>query len=169
MYPVREDRDGIYKRSKDMIRLQQPKNYPHATSMAVEIEILPLEEPDYAYTRLRLRYLIDERKVLEMGSSIFLGRQQEPLTWLEKAVKTRRQVLSARFGCMLGEHLIYIQQTRIPQILIDDALANSGAKDYPYPFTFDIEILVNPDSEGLSSAGIGMHFTCLSYSQPDSR
>lgn len=98
-----------------------------------------------------------------MENSIFLGMQQEPLTWLEKAVKTPRQVLNARFGNMLGEHLVYIKQTRIPKILLEDMKVNFGVEAEPYPFIYDIEILVNPDPEGLAYAGIGMQFTSLSY------
>jgi hypothetical protein len=51
-----------------MIRLEQQKNFRSAVTMAVEIEVFPLETPEHHYTRLRVRYLIDNRQVLEMES-----------------------------------------------------------------------------------------------------
>jgi hypothetical protein len=147
-----------------MIRLEQPKNTPGLTNMAVEIEVLPLESPSHHYTRLQVRYLIDNRQVLEMGSSIYPDMPQYPLNWLEKAIKTRRKRLNDEFGSPIsGEHLIYIEQIRIPQNEFAEIQAELGAEAYPYPFMYDIAVLVNPDPEGLAYAGIGMRFTGLSY------
>jgi hypothetical protein len=147
-----------------MIRLEQQKNFRSAVTMAVEIEVFPLETPEHHYTRLRVRYLIDNRQVLEMESAIYPFMPEAPLVWLEKAIQTRRKELRARFGNPVsGEHLIYIEQTRLSKDDFADIQAELGTEAYPYPFMYDIEVLVNPDPEGLAFAGIGMRFTGLSY------
>jgi hypothetical protein len=149
-----------------MIRLEQPKNYPSADTMAVEIEVLPLETPEHRYANMRVRYLIGDRQVLEMGSSIYAGEADRPLTWLKKSIGTRRNLLSETFGNLVtGEHLIVIEQSRLSKDDFAQIQKEHGAEGFPYPFLYTLDVLVNPDAEGLIYAGIGMHFTGLSQAE----
>jgi hypothetical protein len=149
-----------------VIRLEQPKNYPSADTMAVEIEVVPLKTPEHRYANLRVTYWIGDRQVLEMESSIYAGEAELPLTWLKKAINTRRNLLSETFGNLVtGEHLIVIQQSRLSKDDFALIQKEHGEAGFPYPFLYTLNVLVNPDSEGLLYAGIGMHFTGLSYAE----
>jgi len=149
-----------------MIHLEQPKNTPESTMMAVEIEVLPLDSPSHRYDRLRVRYLVDNRLVLELESSINPYLAEEPLTWLKKAINTRRKYLSTTIGELVSDqHLICVEQTRLSKEDFSEIQAELGAEAFPHPFLYAIDVLVNPDPEGLVHAGIGMRFNGLSYAE----
>ncbi len=144
-----------------MIRLQQPPLIPSSKPMSVEIEVLPQEK---YFIDLRVRYFIDDRQVLELGSSISTGRAQQALDWLEKAVKTKRKNISETFSDMLAyEHVMVIEQSRLSESEFLEIQKDLGEDAYPYPFLYDIDILVNPDPAGNVNAGIGMRFSGLDY------
>lgn len=132
--------------------------------MAVEIEVLPLRSPSHYYVDLRVRYLIDNRQVLEMESSITPFVAQLPLNWLKKAVKTRRKKYSETFGDPVSlNHLICIEQFRLSEDDFLEIQEELGAEAFPLPFLYDIDVLVNPDPEGIVYGGIGMHINGLDY------
>ena len=144
-----------------MIRLQQPPLIPSSKPMSVEIEVLPQEK---YFIDLRVRYFIDDRQALELGSSISTGRAQQALDWLEKAVKTKRKKISETFSDMLAyEHVMVIEQSRLSESEFLEIQKDLGEDAYPYPFLYDIDILVNPDPAGNVNAGIGMRFSGLDY------
>jgi hypothetical protein len=149
-----------------MIRLEQAKNFRSATTMAIEIEVLPLETPEHRYVRLLVKYMIDARPVLEMESSIRTNEADLPLVWLKKAVHSRRKELSATFGNPVSsEHLILINQSRYSEADFAQIQKELGEEAFPYPFSYALDVLINPDPEGLLYAGIGMHFSAVSYIQ----
>jgi len=132
--------------------------------MAVEIEILPLRSPKHYYVDLRVRYLIDNRQVLEMESSTTPFLAQLPLNWLKKAAKTRRKKLSETFGDPVStNHLICIEQLRLPEDSFLEIQEELSAEAFPFPFLYDIDVLVNPDPEEIFEGGIGMRITGLGY------
>jgi hypothetical protein len=147
-----------------MIRLQQPPLLPfNSKSMSVEIEVLPQEK---YYIDLRVRYFIENRQVLELESSISTGQAQQALDWLAKAVKTKRKKISETFSDMLAyEHVMVIEQSRLSEDIFLEIQKDLGAEASPYPFLYDIDVLVNPDPEGNVNAGIGMRFSGLDYAQ----
>ena len=101
-----------------------------------------------------------------MGSSIYAGEADRPLTWLKKSIHTRRNLLSETFGNLVtGEHLIVIEQSRLSKDDFAQIQKEHGEEGFPYPFLYTLDVLVNPDSEGLIYAGIGMHFTGLNYAE----
>jgi hypothetical protein len=146
-----------------MIRLQQPPLLPSSKSMSVEIEVLPQEK---YYIDLRVRYFIDDRQVLEMESSISTGRAQRALDWLAKAVRTKRRKITETFSDpLVHAHVMVIEQFRLSENDFLEIQKDPGAAAYPYPFLYDMDILVNPDPAGNLNPGIGMRFSGLDYSQ----
>lgn len=144
-----------------MIRFQQPPLIPSSKPMSVEIEVLPQEK---YFIDLHVRYFIDDRQVLELESSISTGRAQQALDWLEKAVKTKRKKISETFSDMLAyEHVMVIEQSRLSESEFLEIQKDLGEDAYPYPFLYDIDILVNPDPAGSVNTGIGMRFSGLDY------
>lgn len=132
-------------------------------SMAVEIEVLP--KKNY-YINLRIRYLVEDRQVLNLKSSIATNQISHSLVWLNKAVKSKRKTLTEAFSGMLSyEHVMVIEQTRLIEQDFKDCVEEYGAEEYPYPFLYDIDVIVNPDPAGNVNTGIGMRFSGLSYSQ----
>jgi len=147
-----------------MIRLEQPQNTPGSTRMAVEIEVLPLDGPEQRYARLRVRYLVMDSPILEMDSSVYSHYSDQPLLWLEKAIKTRRHHLTETFGNWSDLHLLVIEQNRLSQLDFDELQKEIGKEACLHPFLYALDVLVNPDPEGLAYAGIGMRFNGLLYS-----
>ena len=146
-----------------MIRLQQPPLLPSSKPMSVEIEVLPQEND---YIDLRVRYFMDDQQVLELESSISTGRAQQALDWLAKAVKTKRKKMTETFSDpLVHEHVMVIEQYRLSESDFLVIQKNLGVEAYPYPFLYDIDVLVNPDPSGNINAGIGMRFSGLDYSQ----
>jgi hypothetical protein len=58
-----------------------------------------------------------------------------------------------------------IEQFRLSESDFLEIQKGLGAEAYPYPFLYDVDILVNPDPSGNVNAGIGMRFSGLDYSQ----
>lgn len=144
-----------------MVRLQQPPLLPSSKSMSVEIEVLPQEK---YYIDLRIRYFIEDRQVLEFESSVSTGLVQKALDWLARAVKTKRKKISEIFSDpLVYEHVMVIEQFRLFESDFLEIQKDLGAEAYPYPFLYDIDILVNPDPAGNVNAGIGMRFSGLDY------
>jgi hypothetical protein len=56
-----------------------------------------------------------------------------------------------------------IEQYRLPESEFLEIQKELGAEAYPYPFLYDIDVLVNPDPAGNVNAGIGMRFSGLDY------
>ncbi len=52
-----------------------------------------------------------------------------------------------------------IEQFRLFESDFLEIQKDLGAEAYPYPFLYDIDILVNPDPAGNVNAGIGMRFS----------
>ena len=147
-----------------MIRLEQPQSFSGSASMAVEIEALPLRSPKHYYVDLRVRCLINGQQVLELESATTPFLAQLPLTWLEKAIKTRRKKLGGTFGDPVSlNHLICIEQYRVPEDEFSEIQKEHGAEAFPFPFLYSIDVLVNPDPESFVDAGIGMRITGLGY------
>ena len=146
-----------------MIPLQQPPLLPSSKPKSLEIEVLPQEND---YIDLRVRYFIDNCQVLDLASSISAGRAQQALDWLAKAVKTKRKKMTETFSDpLVHEHVIVIEQFRLSESDFLETQKKLGAEAYPYPFLYDVDILVNPDPSGNVNAGIGMCFSGLDYSQ----
>lgn len=146
-----------------MIKLEQPALLASSKPMWVEIEILPRKK---VYVELRLRYMVEGRQVLKLRSSISEREVAHILIWLEKAVKTRRNLLSETFSAMLSyEQVIVIEQRRIIKQDYEMILQDGGQAVYPYPFFYSLDLLVNPDPNGNVNTGLGMRFDGLGYSQ----
>ena len=146
-----------------MVKLEQPALLASSKPMWVEIDVLPRKK---IYTELSLRYMVEGRQVFKLRSSISENEVDHILTWLEKAVKTRRNLLCETFSAMLAyEQVIVIEQRRILKQDYEMILQDGGQLDYPYPFFYSVDLLVNPDPNGNVNTGIGMRFDGLGYSQ----
>lgn len=115
---------------------------------------------------MRVRYFIDNRQVLDLESSISASRVQRALDWLAKAIKTKRKKLTETFSDpLVYQHVMVIEQYRLSEDEFLEIQKDLGAEAYPYPFLYDVDILVNPDPSGNVNAGIGMRFSGLDYAQ----
>ena len=147
-----------------MVRLEQPKIYADSPGLAVEIKVLPLRKHAQHCVDLRIRSLAGSQTLLEMNSSVSPDLLDAILTWLEIAITTRRDQLTEKFSSPLhGNLLVCIEQNRIAREDFMELHEQLGEDAFPYPFDYDLAVLVNPDPHSVLNAGLGLHFSSLGY------
>jgi hypothetical protein len=147
-----------------MVRLDQPQINADSPGLAVEITVLPLRKHAQHCVDLRIRSLAGSHTLLEMNSSVNPALLDAVLAWLEIAVTTRRDQLTEKFSSPLhGNLLVCIEQNRIAREDFIELQEQLGEDAFPYPFDYDLAVLVNPDPHNLLGAGLGLHFSSLGY------
>jgi hypothetical protein len=143
-----------------MAKLTWQPLFEHGASLGIEIEVLPLKDPDYQWAPLKVCFLVNDEVFLEMESSANPALTHAPLEWLEKERQTSKKRLSEAFYSTSSfEHQVIIEQYRLSKKEFAEAQAELGQDQFPYPFVYDITILVNPDSEALWLGGFGMRLS----------
>ncbi len=131
------------------------------TNISVDVEVLKPESPSHLWVGMKMRYYFDSRLMFELESAITPSLALEPLTWLELSVKTKRKNQSGYFSNFDAPHIIVIDQRRLSKVDFLEAQTDSDAD--PYPFMYDLSVLVNHNSENIPFSGLGMRFSGLSY------
>ncbi len=131
------------------------------TNISVDVEVFKPESPSHLWVGMKMRYYFDSRLMLELESAITPSLALEPLTWLELSVKTKRKNQSGYFSNFDAPHIIVIDQRRLSKVDFLEAQTDSDVD--PYPFMYDLSVLVNHNSENIPFSGFGMRFSGLSY------
>jgi hypothetical protein len=131
--------------------------------MSVEVEVLQPEGPGYYWVGTKVRYYFDDRLILELDSAISRPLVESPLTWLERSLKTRYKAQSCPFSDFNTPHVLVIGQHRLSKLELVEIQKELGVEAFPYPFLYDLSLLVNHDAETIPYCGLGMRFGGLSY------
>lgn len=132
-------------------------------NILADIEALKPESPSHRWVNIKVRYFFDERLMLEIESAITEPLAKMPLAWLESSVKTKHKAQSQSFSDFDSPHVVVINQRRLYKSDLLDIQKEMDVDAYPYPFMYDVSLLVNNDSEVIPFCGLGMYVGGLSY------
>jgi hypothetical protein len=147
-----------------MVCLTRSPHFEEGDSIAIEIETLQPKIYGQSYADLMVRYYINDRLVSEWESSVRPILALLPVEWLGKSISEKQEYARAEFqDNVSSNHEVLLEQYRVDNESFMEIQKEEGAEAFPYPFLYDVTILVNPDPEAIKFGGIGIRLGGFSY------